>query len=192
MAGVSQVGMIRNDLDVTVTFAGDNSIMALEVVRFRLRQVKDEWSTMKKLSGPSRTGLVGWRLNKSDLKHPVKLLHKILVALIYREESMLLAVGKKLAGSKDKFEGFTQVSHEMREVANAVYSRMVVSAWVDTFYNCDSPLSPTSEDEKSSLEKIGRSFVVHRKDFTVIKDQLFSLDFREENLIDLVYKVRKQ
>jgi len=128
-AAVSQIGMIRNDLDVTLTFAGDNSLLALEVVRFRLKQVK-EWPLVKQLKGPARP--LFWSISLTDSNHPAKLMQKVAKALVFREESMLLMVGKKMRGSEEgRFDRFTRNSYDMREVASAVYDRMCVTTWLE-------------------------------------------------------------
>ncbi|CAB9531234.1 Acyl-coenzyme A oxidase [Seminavis robusta] len=128
-AATSQIGMSRNDLDVTLTFGGDNSILALEVARHRLKEIK-EWSTVKKLLGPTKPTTRSIFI--ADQQNPTTAMDKCLKLLVYREESMLLSVGKKLFADKDKgFRGFTENSFEMREVAAAVYDRMCVETWLE-------------------------------------------------------------
>jgi hypothetical protein len=74
------------------------------------------------------------------MKDPVTLLQKAISALVYREETMLLSVGKKLQGdSKGQFERFTKTSMEMKQAANAVYDRTVIMTWLE-LHTCRSEL----------------------------------------------------
>lgn len=129
-AAVSQIGMIRNDIDVTLTFAGDNSLLALEAVRSRLKDVKG-WSTTKKLFGPMRPNVLR-NISWSDNQSPLTLMQKCLKLLLYREESMLLDVAKKIQANRDRgFRGFTEQSFVMREIASAIYDRLCVETWLE-------------------------------------------------------------
>jgi acyl-CoA oxidase len=136
-AATTQVGIIRNDLDVTLTFAGDNTLLALEVCRFRLKAVAG-WPLSKKVLGPGKP--FNWTISTADMKDPVTLLQKAVSALVYREETLLLSVGKKLQGdTQGQFERFTKASMEMKEAASAVYDRTVVMTWLE-LHTCRSEL----------------------------------------------------
>ena len=126
-ATVSQVGSRRNDLDLTLTFAGDNTLLCMEVVRYRIKQVL-EWSWLKKLFGPRRPSLA--ELDSSSVRDPSSAMRTIIDVLTYREERLLWDLAKKLRGpSEQRFENFTRYGAQVKELSEAIYDRISIATW---------------------------------------------------------------